>query len=213
MVFVLARDGVGARTLTACYVGAVARPNEVSGADSASAAAASAALLLLLLFVQLGDLRLNVGVKSLFLRGKLAEQRGVGSYIALKRSDNSIGLGDVLFLLGLESLKLCLAVFHLGLGLLILCLYGLEVVNGLAVSILKFLVAFHDIADIINKAQKLADAAGAEQDLKIIVSARFLHCTNANLVFFKLSVGNFLSFLDLGGLLLDKLGVQIYLLV
>ena len=54
VVFILACDGVGARTLTACYVGAVARPNEVTGADGAAAAVAViAALLLLLLFVQL----------------------------------------------------------------------------------------------------------------------------------------------------------------
>ena len=73
VIFKFARYGVDARTLTARYVGAVARPYKVSGADGAARIACVALLLLLLLLaVELGDLLLNVGVESLFLSGQLA---------------------------------------------------------------------------------------------------------------------------------------------
>ena len=200
-----------ARTLTARYVGAVARPYKISCADGAAAAVVS--LVGFLLLVELVDLLLNIGIELLFLLGKLAEQRGVGAYIALQRRDDRSGLGDVLFLLSLESLELCLAVFHLGLGLLILGLDGLEICDRLTVSILELLIASHDIADIVYEAEEFADTACAEQNLKIIVSARLLHRTDADLILFKLSIRHLLSLVDLLGLLLDKLGVQLYLLV
>ena len=221
VVFILSGNGVDTRTLTAGYVSAVGRPDKIAGADRAAAAVTAGAsavviipvgfFLSLLLLVELLHLGLNLRLKCGLLAVKLAEDGGIVVDLGLERGDDRRSLSDVYLKLIFKLSALDLVLLELGLRFLVLGFDRLKIGDRLLVRFLKLLVALHYIADIIDKAQKFADAVCAEEDFKVVVSAAFLHGTHTLLVLFKLLIGGFLCLVDLLGLALDERIVQLYL--